>query len=85
MIAITGSKSKIVDRPLPEDDPKQRQPNIELAEKLLGWRPSINLDEGLKRTVTYFEALLRAHGKPMIGDKRYQSATSTCLPLTHIG
>ena len=77
VIAITGSKSKIVDRPLPEDDPKQRQPNIELAEKLLGWRPSINLDEGLKRTVTYFEALLRAHGKPMIGDKRYQSATST--------
>ena len=76
VIAITGSKSKIVDRPLPEDDPKQRQPNIELAEKLLGWRPSINLDEGLKRTVTYFEARLRAHGKPMIGDKRYQSATS---------
>ena len=45
VIAITGSKSKIVDRPLPEDDPKQRQPNIELAEKLLGWRPSINLDD----------------------------------------
>jgi UDP-glucuronate decarboxylase len=70
VIAITGSKSKIVDRPLPEDDPKQRQPNIELAEKLLGWRPSINLDEGLKRTATYFEALLRAHGKPRIGDER---------------
>ena len=76
VIAITGSKSKIVERPLPEDDPKQRQPNIELAEKLLGWRPSINLDEGLKRTIAYFDALLRAHGKPITGDKRYQTAAS---------
>jgi UDP-glucuronate decarboxylase len=70
VIAITGSKSKIVERPLPEDDPKQRQPNIELAGKLLGWRPSINLDEGLTRTIAYFEALLRAHGTPVTGGKR---------------
>jgi UDP-glucuronate decarboxylase len=76
VIAITGSKSKIVERPLPEDDPKQRQPNIELAGKLLGWRPSINLDEGLTRTIAYFEALLRAHGTPVTGGKRYQSAAS---------
>ena len=76
VIDITGSKSKIVERPLPEDDPKQRQPNIDLAEKLLGWRPTINLDEGLKRTVAYFEALLREHGKTITSDKRLQSAAS---------
>jgi len=75
VIEITGSKSKIVERPLPEDDPKQRQPNIDLAEKLLGWHPTINLNEGLKRTVAYFEALLREHGKTT-SDKRLQSAAS---------
>ena len=76
VIDITGSKSKIVERPLPEDDPKQRQPNIDLAEKLLGWHPTINLTEGLKRTVAYFEALLREHGKTITSDKRLQSAAS---------
>ncbi len=76
VIDITGSKSKIVERPLPEDDPKQRQPNIDLAEKLLGWHPTINLNEGLKRTVAYFEALLREHGKTITSDKRLQSAAS---------
>ncbi len=76
VIEITGSKSKIVERPLPEDDPKQRQPNIDLAEKLLGWHPTINLNEGLKRTVVYFEALLREHGKTITSDKRLQSAAS---------
>jgi UDP-glucuronate decarboxylase len=76
VIEITGSKSKIVERPLPEDDPKQRQPNIDLAEKLLGWRPTVNLNEGLKRTVAYFEALLREHGKTITSDKRFQSAAS---------
>lgn len=63
ILAITGSKSKIVKQPLPEDDPKQRQPDITLAEKLLGWRPTIELAEGLRRTIPYFEALLREHGK----------------------
>jgi len=76
VIEITGSKSKIVERPLPEDDPKQRQPNIDLAEKLLGWHPTINLNEGLKRTVAYFEALLREHGKTITSDNRLQSAAS---------
>ncbi|MGA9488489.1 MAG: UDP-glucuronic acid decarboxylase family protein [Methylocella sp.] len=76
VIEITGSKSKIVERPLPEDDPKQRQPNIDLAEKLLGWHPTINLNEGLKRTVAYFEALLREHGKTITSEKRLQSAAS---------
>jgi UDP-glucuronate decarboxylase len=75
VIAATGSKSKIVEGPLPEDDPKQRQPDIELAEKLLGWRPTINLDEGLKRTVAYFEALLREHGKSIVDDSKVPSGT----------
>ncbi|MCL2452432.1 MAG: SDR family oxidoreductase, partial [Alphaproteobacteria bacterium] len=47
VIALTGSSSKIVERPLPEDDPKQRQPNIAQAEKLLDWRPTIPLEQGL--------------------------------------
>jgi UDP-glucuronate decarboxylase len=55
---MTGSKSPIEYRPLPEDDPKQRKPDIGLAEKLLGWRPAVGLEEGLKRTVAYFDALL---------------------------
>jgi UDP-glucuronate decarboxylase len=76
VIAATGSKSKIVERPLPEDDPRQRQPNIALAEKMLGWRPAIELDEGLKRTIVYFEALLRERGKPAAGGKRHQTAAS---------
>ena len=46
ILAITGSKSEIVARPLPEDDPRQRQPDIALAEKLLGWRPAVELDRG---------------------------------------
>jgi UDP-glucuronate decarboxylase len=55
---LTGSKSPIEYRPLPPDDPKQRKPDIGLAEKLLEWRPAVGLEEGLKRTVAYFDALL---------------------------
>jgi len=55
---LTNSKSKIIYKPLPEDDPKQRQPNIELAKKELKWEPKIQLDEGLKKTINYFERLL---------------------------
>jgi UDP-glucuronate decarboxylase len=63
ILAITGSKSKLVKTPLPDDDPKQRQPDIALAEKLLGWRPTIELAEGLEPTIAYFDTLLREHGK----------------------
>ena len=63
VLAITGSKSKLVRRPLPDDDPKQRQPDIALAEKLLGWRPTVELAEGLQSTIAYFDTLLREHGK----------------------
>lgn len=59
VIDIVGSKSKIEFRPLPQDDPKQRKPNISQAERILNWKPAINLDEGLHRTVTYFDSLLK--------------------------
>jgi len=55
VIAMTGSSSKIVFQPLPEDDPLQRQPNIDLAKKKLGWEPKTQLDEGLKQMVEYFK------------------------------
>src|SRR3954452_15071393 len=54
IIKLTGSKSKIVYRPLPEDDPKVRQPDITRARTLLGWEPKIGLEEGLTRTLEYF-------------------------------
>ena len=58
VVGRLGSRSKIVHRPLPENDPKQRQPNISLAQELLGWTPPVALREGLTSTVAYFERLL---------------------------
>ena len=58
VIAATGSKSRIVERPLPEDDPKIRQPDITRARKILGWEPKVSLDEGLVPTIAYFRAKL---------------------------
>ena len=52
--ALTGSNSKIVYEPLPQDDPKQRQPDITRARTLLGWEPKVPLEEGLKETIAYF-------------------------------
>lgn len=52
--AATGSKSKLVFKPLPQDDPKQRRPDISRAQKLLKWSPKVGLDEGLRRTIEYF-------------------------------
>lgn len=57
-LRLTGSKSKIVFRPLPQDDPKKRKPDISLAKGKLGWEPKVPLDEGLKRTIAYFKELL---------------------------
>ncbi len=53
--ALLGSKSEIVFRPLPEDDPKVRQPDISRARKILGWEPKVGLDEGLENTIAYFK------------------------------
>ena len=60
VIRLTGSSSKIKFEPLPQDDPKQRKPDISLAfEKLDGWKPAVKLEEGLKKTIAYFDGLLR--------------------------
>jgi UDP-glucuronate decarboxylase len=59
VIKFTGTSSKIVYKDLPGDDPQQRRPDITLARQLLGWEPTFDIDEGLKRTIRYFEDLLR--------------------------
>jgi UDP-glucuronate decarboxylase len=59
IIRMTGSKSKIAFKPLPADDPKQRQPLIDLAKEKLGWTPGVPLEEGLKKTITYFEDVVK--------------------------
>ena len=59
VIALTGSGSKIVHRPLPADDPTQRKPVINLAKKELGWEPTVALDDGLKKTIEYFLSILK--------------------------
>src|SRR6266567_5188660 len=61
-IALTGSSSKIVYRPLPPDDPKQRQPNISKAQELLGWEPKVQLEAGLLKAIEYFDYMLRSMG-----------------------
>src|SRR5262245_929734 len=58
VLALVGGSARIDYRPLPEDDPKVRQPDIALARKVLGWEPRVSLDEGLKRTVPYFRGII---------------------------
>ena len=65
VIDLTGAKSKLVYRPLPSDDPKQRQPNIDKAKEALGWAPTIQLREGLQKTIAYFDGLMK-EGDPLI-------------------
>ena len=59
VIELTGSKSRIIKLPLPQDDPKQRKPDITKAEKILNWHPTTPLREGLKKTIEYFDKLLK--------------------------
>ena len=58
IVALTGSKSRIVFKELPADDPKQRQPDISLAKEKLGWQPQVDVETGLKKTIDYFSSLL---------------------------
>ena len=65
VIALTGSRSRLVFRPLPSDDPKQRRPDITLAREALKWEPQIALNEGLSRTIAYFESILTTGTAPL--------------------
>ena len=58
ILELTGSRSQIVARPLPEDDPRQRRRDIGKAQSLLGWAPKVALADGLRETVSYFQHLL---------------------------
>ncbi|MFO7536178.1 MAG: UDP-glucuronic acid decarboxylase family protein [Kiritimatiellia bacterium] len=58
VVRLSGSSSTLVFQPLPSDDPRQRKPDISTAEKVLGWKPTIQLEEGLRRTIAYFDSLL---------------------------
>ncbi|MFB3897128.1 MAG: UDP-glucuronic acid decarboxylase family protein [bacterium] len=59
---LTGDKCQIIYKPLPVDDPKQRQPDINLAKKLLGWEPKVSLDEGLQQTIQWFQTKWQSEG-----------------------
>jgi UDP-glucuronate decarboxylase len=63
VIELTGSKSELINMLLPEDDPAQRQPDITLAKEKLGWEPQVYLEEGLKKTIFYFDDLLKNNNK----------------------
>jgi len=58
VLDLTGSRSHVVNKPLPQDDPRQRQPDISRAQSHLGWKPAIPLKDGLIKTIAYFEGLL---------------------------
>lgn len=60
VIELTGSRSELVNKPLPSDDPTQRQPDISLAKSSLGWEPQVQLEEGLRKTIDYFENVLKS-------------------------
>ena len=57
VLRVTGSSSRIVHRPLPQDDPTQRRPDISKASRLLGWEPKIDLESGLKLSLDYFKVM----------------------------
>jgi dTDP-glucose 4,6-dehydratase len=62
IIRLTGSRSKIVFKPLPEDDPRQRRPDISRAKELLGWAPRVALEEGIVKTIDYFQGRMEDGG-----------------------
>ncbi len=66
IIQLTGSRSQIIFKSLPADDPQQRKPDISLARSKLGWVPSVELHQGLTRTIAYFDTLLRDMGRPVV-------------------
>ena len=71
VIEMTGSRSKLTYIPLPQDDPMQRKPDISLAKERLEWEPAIKLEQGLERTIVYFERIVREHN----GERRMEEAS----------
>jgi UDP-glucuronate decarboxylase len=69
VLELTGSKSPLVHKPLPSDDPRQRCPDIALAEQRLGWRPTVELRDGLARTIEYFDSQLKRGAWASIGNR----------------
>jgi UDP-glucuronate decarboxylase len=68
ILDLTGSRSRLILRPLPSDDPSRRRPDTERARRELGWQPAVGLHQGLSHTIAYFDALLRAD-EPRYGRK----------------
>jgi UDP-glucuronate decarboxylase len=79
VIALTGSQSEIVHLPLPEDDPRQRRPDITRARETLGWQPGIQLEEGLKKTIAYFRELVEPE------QMRTAAAAASVTPMIRPG
>jgi UDP-glucuronate decarboxylase len=77
VLALTGSRSPIVHRELPTDDPKQRRPNITRAQEQLGWEPTVPLAEGLERTVEHFRVLLAGRRLRHVGRALAADRTQT--------
>ena len=75
VIDLTGTRSRIVHRPLPSDDPRQRRPNIDLAQQILNWSPTVTLDQGLARTIPYFERLLASLPRGMLSEQAERPTT----------
>ena len=81
ILDLTGSKSRIVHEPLPQDDPRQRQPDISKAQNLLGWKPTMALKDGLVKTIAYFEDLLRdPRTKELLSGRSQQGDTNGSTP-----
>jgi dTDP-glucose 4,6-dehydratase len=70
VLKVTGSKSPIVNEPLPQDDPKQRRPDISKAKRLLGWEPKIDLEHGLKLSMDYFKQAIELEQTEKTGKRQ---------------
>jgi UDP-glucuronate decarboxylase len=84
VVEMTGSRSGIVFKPLPVDDPTQRKPDISRAKQELGWQPTVNLREGLEKTIAYFEWKLSGGSRNMPSVRPAQPAY-THLPVPAVG
>jgi UDP-glucuronate decarboxylase len=84
IVSLTNSRSRIVHRPLPVDDPPRRRPDISLAHEMLNWQPRVDLDGGLRATIAYFDELLRTGGDPLLATRAHARADSLTRPQVHM-